>query len=49
MVIDFQHPRTHQVIQAKLTNQYINGDGNGIAYTIGGHQAVDKMQRNLMG
>ena len=47
--IDFQLPRTHQEIQEKLTNRYIKRDVTGMAYIIGGHQAVDEMQRNLMG
>ena len=49
MMIDFHIPRTNQELQAKITNWYINRDGNGMANTIGGHQDVNKMQQNLMG
>ena len=31
MIIDFQILRTHQSLQAKLTNRYINRDVNVIA------------------
>ena len=48
MKIDFQLPGTNPALQRMLTNQYINRDGNGVAYTIGGHSTVNKMQRNLM-
>ena len=49
MMIDFHNPRTNQSLSAKLTGHYIKREGNVVAYTIGGYQAVDKMQRNLMG
>ena len=49
MMIDFQLPITNPALQGILTDQYINRDGNGVAYTIGGQQDVDEMQRNLMG
>ena len=49
MMIDFQIQITHQVIQAKISNWYIKRDGNGMIYTIGGNQDVEKMQQNLMG
>ena len=44
IMIDFQLPRTHQSIQEKLTNRYINREGNGMANTIGGYQDLNKMQ-----
>ena len=44
MMIDFQLPRTNQALQAIMTDQYIHMHGNGVAYTIGGQQAVDEMQ-----
>ena len=49
MMIDFHLPITYQSIQEKLTNRYIKRDGNGMTYTIGGHQAVNQMQQKLMG
>ena len=49
MMIQFQIPITNPYPQAILTEQYIKRDVNGVAYTIGGHQAVDEMQKNLMG
>ena len=41
MMMDFQIPRTNLALQEILTGQYTKRDGNGVAYTIGGHQAVD--------
>ena len=49
MMVDFQLLRIHKAIQEKLTNSYIKMDENGMEWTIGGHQAVDKMQQNLIG
>ena len=43
MMIDFQLRRTNLALQEILTNQYINRDGNGVAYTIGEQKAVDDM------
>ena len=48
-MIELNLLRTNQALQAILTNQYINTYGNEMAYTIGGQQAVDEMQQNLMG
>ena len=49
MVMDIHILIKNQALQAILTKQYINRDGNGMSYTIGGQQAVDEMQRNLIG
>ena len=46
MMIEFQLQRTNPTLKEILTNQYIKRDGNGVAYTILGQQAVDKMQKN---
>ena len=49
LMIYFQLPRTNPSLQGIMTDQYINRYGKGVAYTIGGQQAVDEVQRNLMG
>ena len=49
MMIYFQYPRTNQVLEEILTCQSINMDINGMIQTIGGHQDVNEMQRNIMG
>ena len=46
MMVDFQILRTNHALQAKLTNRHIKRDGNGMALTIGRHQAVYEMQKN---
>ena len=46
---DFQFPKTNPALQEIPTNRYIKMDGNGVAYTIVGQQAVDNMHKNLMG
>ena len=48
MIIYFQILKTNQALQVILTNQYIKRDGNIMAYTIGGQQALDEMQKNLI-
>ena len=48
MVIDSQIPIKKQNLQEILIKQYINRVGNGVAYTIGGHQAINKTQKNLI-
>ena len=48
MIIDFQPPRTNPAVQEILTDQCIKRYGNGVAYTIGGQQAVNNMQKKLM-
>ena len=48
MMIDFQISRKTNQYRKKPTNRYIKRYGNGMSYTIGGKQGIDKMQRNLM-
>ena len=49
MMIDFHILRTKPSLHGILTKNYITRGGNGVAYTIRGQQAVDKMQKKLMG
>ena len=48
MIIEFQIPRTNPSLHDILTNQYINRYVNEVAYTIGGHQDFNEIQKNLM-
>ena len=47
-MIDFQLPRKKLSLQETLTNQYIDRDVNGVAYTIGRQPTVDEMQKYFM-
>ena len=47
-MINFQHSRTNQALEVILISQYINMDGSGMVYNIGGDHDVVNIQRNLM-
>ena len=49
MMIYFKLPRKNPGLQWILTDHYIKRYGNGMAYIIVGKQAVDKVQKTLMG
>ena len=49
MMIDFQPTRTNPSLQSIIIYQYKKRNVNGVAYTIGGQQASEEMQRKFMG